>query len=259
MFFDTHAHYDFKPFDKDRHELLGKTLLDGGVGYILNVGTDMQSTRASIKLANTYDHVYATAGFHPHYTKNMVDSDLQIFADFCAKFSKIVAIGEIGLDFFHNFSPKDVQIRRFEQQLELALQLKLPVVVHCREADDEVFDILKKSRAGEIVGGVFHCYAGNVTRARQLVEQGFHIGVGGVVTYKKSDMLREVVATTPKDRIVIETDCPYLAPEPHRGSRNDSRNLTHIAAKIAQIWGSTIEDVAQVTTQNAKKLFGIMG
>jgi len=257
MYFDTHAHYDFKPFNEDRHELLEKTLPEAGVGLILNVGTDMQSSRASIKLANTYDYIYATVGFHPHYAKDMKDDDLQTLADLCTKFPKIVAIGEIGLDFFHNFSPKDVQIRRFKQQLDLALQLKMPVVIHCREADDEVFDILKKSDAGELVGGVFHCYAGSVSRARQLVELGWHIGVGGVVTYKKSDMLREVVATTPKDRVVIETDCPYLAPEPHRGGRNDSRNLAYIAAKIAQIWDTTADEAANITTQNAKILFKI--
>jgi len=257
MFFDTHAHYDFKPFNEDRDALLGKELLDGGVSFVLNVGTDMASSRASIKLANTYENVYATVGFHPHYAKEMKDADLQAFVDFCAKFPKIVAIGEIGLDFFHNFSPRDIQIRRFEEQLELALQLKIPVIIHCREADDDVFDIVKKNRVGERVGGVFHCYAGDVSRARQLVEMGWHIGVGGVVTYKKSHILREVVATTPKERILLETDCPYLAPEPHRGSRNDSRNLHYIATKVAEIWGCNVNEVAKITTQNARKLFKI--
>jgi len=174
-----------------------------------------------------------------------------------AKNPKVVAIGEIGLDFHYNFSPQDTQIYRFKQMLKLAIDLKMPTVIHSRDAEEETFKILKESKAGEKIGGILHCYSYDASRAKQYIELGWHISVGGVVTYKKTEQLQQVVATIPKDRLVLETDCPYLSPEPNRGKRNDSTNLTHIATKIAQIWNATPEEVAQITMQNAKRLFGI--
>jgi len=256
MYFDSHAHYDFKPFDEDRDKLLGEFLPKTGVDLILNVGTSMNSCQSSIELAKKYDYIYASVGIHPHNAKDIVDDDIGKLADMTLE-PKVVAIGEIGLDYHYDFSPRDVQRKRFEEQLQLALDLQLPVIVHCREAHDDVLAILKNSHAGELVGGVLHCFSGNATIAQKYFNLGWHVGVGGVVTYKNAGSLREVVAMTPKERLLIETDCPYLSPEPCRGGRNDSSYLKHIAQKIADIWNLPHDEVARISLDNAKNLFRI--
>jgi TatD DNase family protein len=255
MYFETHCHYDFKQYNSDRREILA--LLPGaGVEYMLNIGTTLAGSLASVKLAQEYDYIYATVGFHPHYSKEFKDGDIEKLADMTLE-PKVVGIGEIGLDFHYDFSPRDVQRRRFKEQLRLALDLQLPLVIHSREAEAETLEILTASRAGELVGGIMHCFSSGPAIAQKYLNMGWHIGVGGVVTYKNAAALREVVAITPHNRLVIETDCPYLSPDPKRGQRNDSRYLYYIAEKIAEIWGISHDEVAQITKDNAKRLFGI--
>jgi len=257
MYFDSHAHYGGSKYKDDRDELLDRLLPEAGVSYVLNVGSHMGDSRSNIELVAKYDYIYATVGVHPHYAKDITDEDIGTLADLTLE-PKVVGIGEIGLDYFHNFSPKDVQQIRFEQQLQLALELDLPAVIHCRDSEEDVMAILRNSRAGETIGGVLHCFSGNVASAQKYLELGWHLGISGVVTYKNAGTLRDVVAHTPKERLLIETDCPYLAPEPHRGTRNDSRNLYHITEKIAEIWNMPHSEVAKITTDNAKKLFKII-
>ncbi|MDR2166437.1 MAG: TatD family hydrolase [Clostridiales bacterium] len=255
MYFETHCHYDFKQYNDDRREVLAG-LPAAGVSYALNIGTTLAGSRASVALAREYDYIYATVGFHPHNAKEMREGDIDILADLALD-PKVVGIGEIGLDFHYDFSPRDVQRARFKEQLQLALDLQLPLVIHSREAEAETLKILEESRAGELVGGIMHCFSAGPATAQKYLNLGWHIGVGGVVTYKNAAALREVVAITPHNRLVIETDCPYLSPEPKRGSRNDSANLRYIAEKIAEIWNVPQEEVAKITTDNAKRLFGI--
>jgi len=256
MYFETHSHYDFEQYDKDRDQLLDDTLPKAGIDYILNIGTSMKTSRTTLELAQKYPYVYATLGFHPHNAKDLRYRDLEIIAKM-SQDPNVVAIGEIGLDYHYDHSPRDVQRKRFEEQLDLALDLQLPVIIHCREAAEDAFKILSSSGAGEKVGGVMHCFSSGVAEAQKYLDLGWHIGVGGVVTYKSAPTLREVVEITPRGRLLLETDCPYLSPDPNRGQRNDSRNLIYIAEKVAEIWGTTKEDVANITTENAKRLFKI--
>jgi len=193
-------------------------------------------------------------GVHPHYARQITKGDIQRLADMTLD-PRVVAVGEIGLDYHYDHSPRDVQRDRFKEQLQMALELQLPLIIHCRDAEEDMMEILTKSRAGELVGGVLHCFAGDVAAAQKYIGMGWHIGVGGVVTYKNAQKLRDVVAATPHDRLLVETDCPYLSPEPHRGQRNDSQNLRHIVNQIAQIWDLSHEESAKITTENAKNLF----
>lgn len=256
MYFDTHCHYDFKQFDKDRDELIGKLLPEFGVIGVINAGINVSAGRACIQLAKKYDYIYAALGFHPHNAQEMKDGDLDIFEGM-AKEAKVVAIGEIGLDFYYNHSSADVQQKCFTEHLDLACKLGLPVIVHSREADNEVLQILSDRDIGKKVGGVLHCFSGGADLALKYVEMGFYIGIGGVVTYKNAEKLHEVVKKVPLENLVLETDCPYLSPEPKRGGRNDSRNLFYVAEKIAAILGRKSEEISAITAINAKKLFGI--
>ena len=256
MYFETHAHYDFKNFNKDREELLGSSLPAAGVKYIINIGIDMPSSVGNIELSKKYDYVYAAIGFHPIDSYLMQDGDAEKLKEL-AKFPKVVAIGEIGLDFYHKTTPKDVQIKRFKELLQLAKEVQKPVIIHSRQADDEVYEILAESGVGQVCGGVLHCFSGVPELAQKYIEMGFHIGVGGIVTYKNADELVETVSKVPLDRLLIETDCPFLSPEPNRGKRNDSKNLYYIVEKIAQIRQITHDEVALATLNNAKKLFRI--
>jgi len=254
MYFDTHCHYDFKQFDDDRDELLGKVLPDFGVDYVLNAGCNIKTSRAGIGLAQKYSYVYASVGFHPHNAKELKEGDISRLGDM-AKDAKVVAIGEIGLDYHYDFSPCDVQRDVFISQLDLAQQLGLPVIVHCREADDDVYEILLTRKMS--VGGVLHCFSGDAELAKKYVAMGFYIGVGGVVTYKNAAKLHKVVESVPINSLLIETDCPYLSPEPRRSKRNDSQNLRYISEKIGNILEIPFEKVAEATKQNALKLFKI--
>ena len=250
---DTHAHYDHKQFNEDRDELLA-SLPSVGVEYVINVGSDMKSTAASLKLAEKYPHIYASVGVHPHYASLFEDvTNIDKLRDF-ARSKKVVAYGEIGLDFFHNFSPPDMQREWFKKQLKLACELVMPVIIHSRDANDEVFGIIKSSPARK---GVIHSFSGDAALAVKYIELGFCIGIGGVVTFKKADVLKEVCRQIPLTKMLLETDCPYLAPHPFRGKRCDSTKLNLVADEIARIKGVTVEEVCSATTQNAKDLFGI--
>jgi len=254
MYFESHAHYDDGRFDDDRDHLLGTLLPEAGITAVLNVGASMRGVRQSVALAEKYPYIYATVGTHPHYAKDLADVDLAEIERLCTH-PKVVAVGEIGLDYFHNFSPKAVQVQRFREQLEIVKRSGLPVVLHTRDATKEMFDTIKEHTT--IRHGVVHCFSESMEMAREYVKLGFYIGVGGMVTFPKTKMLIEVVRQTPLNRILLETDCPYLAPAPNRGQRNTSLNLPYIAAKIAEIKGVTTEEVAEQTYINGKKLFSI--
>ena len=264
---DTHAHYDHKQFDPDRDEILSKHQ-SLGVKFVINVGSNMDSTIASIKLAEKYPHIYATIGVHPHYTSSFEQGFVGVFNDDEENFKaapaslqrlekmaaekKVVAYGEIGLDFFHNFSPPDVQRKWFKLQLELAIELQLPVILHSRDANDEVYGIVKASSARR---GVIHSFSGDYKLAEKYVELGFLIGVGGVVTFKKAELLKETAKKIPLSKILLETDCPYLTPTPFRGKRNDSHKLFLVAEEIARLKEVAPENVCRETTKNAESLF----
>lgn len=254
MYFDSHAHYDDTKFKKDRDKLLQK-LNKNGIDYIVNVAADIKSSEKSIELAEKYDFVYASVGVHPHDVKDLDEEDVCKLYGMSQR-DKVVAIGEIGLDFYYDHSPKDIQKDWFIEQIELAKEVELPIIVHSRDASKETYDIIKGTEAKE-VGGVIHCYAGSVEMAKDYVNDGFYIGVGGVVTFNNAKKLIDVVQAIPLEHILIETDCPYLAPVPNRGQRNDSSNLQFIAQKIAEIKKITIEEVAQTTLNNAKKMYRI--
>ena len=251
MYIDSHTHYDDKRFAGDRDELL--TGLPGsGILSVINVGSSIESSHASVALAEKYSFIYAAVGVHPHEAGNMNDGDADVLKNLCAH-NKVVAVGEIGLDYHYDNSPRDVQKMRFAEQLALAYDLGLPVIIHSREAAGDTFDIIKKSG---VTKGVLHCYSGHLPMALEYIEMGFYIGIGGVVTYKNAVKLIEVAKDIPLDRLLIETDCPYLAPVPFRGKRNDSAKLPYIAAVIADARGIRKEEIARVTAENAMELFG---
>ena len=246
MYFDTHAHYD------DREQLLA-SMPENGVTLIVNAGSNMESSRMALKLAAKFPFVYAAAGVHPHDAKEMDDNTIleleKLFAD-----PKAVAVGEIGLDYHYDFSPRDVQQKRFREQMELARSLKLPAVIHEREAAGDVLSIVREFSD---VRGVYHCYSGSWETAKIVLNQGWYLSFTGVITFKNARRVAEVIQQMPEDRIMIETDCPYLAPEPNRGKRNSSLNLVHIAQRIAEIRGITLQEAAQITMENGKRFFGI--
>jgi TatD DNase family protein len=258
MFFESHAHYDDPRYDGDRDALLaalpGQGGLPGhGVAYVVNVGADLPSSAASVALAEAYPFVYAAVGAHPHAVKTLSDSALAALETLC-RHPRVVAVGEIGLDFYYDHSPREAQREWFRRQLGLAERVGLPVVIHSRKADQETYDILA---ASTVRRGVIHCFPGGPDLAEKYAALGFYLGVGGIVTFKNARKLVDVVCAQPLSRLLLETDCPYLAPEPKRGERNDSRNLTLVAEKIAALKGVTPEAVAAATLANGKKLFGI--
>ena len=253
MYFETHAHYDFAQYDNDRDELLNKILPEAGVSYVINIGIDMPSSISNIALAQKYDYFYAAIGFHPIDAHLMADGDIEKLEELSKK-PKVIAIGEIGLDYFHDTSPKSVQMKCFIDQLELAKKVNLPVIIHSRDASEDVYETLKNSG---ICDGVLHCFSGDMKLADKYLEMGYHIGIGGIITYKNAQILQETVKYLPLDRILIETDCPFLSPDPYRGQRNDSGNLKYVVEKIAQLKGLPHREVARVTEENAIKLFKI--
>ena len=249
---DTHAHYDHKQFRQDRDELL-VSMAASGVEAIVNIGCDYKSSKASIALAESHPFVYATVGVHPHDAKSLSEEVLEKLKPLCTH-EKVVAYGEIGLDFYHNFSPPDTQRYWFKRQLELVEELALPVVIHSRDAAEETFEMIKESPLRK--GGI-HSFAGDAALALEYVNLGFHIGIGGVVTFDKTGRLQEVAKVIPLDKILLETDAPYLTPVPHRGKRNCSTYLTYVATAIAEIRGVSYEAVCAQTSKNAKELFRV--
>lgn len=250
MYCDSHAHLDDRRFDEDRDTIF--STLDE-VGLVINVGCDLPSSERSIALAERYPFVYAAVGSHPD-DADRVDGKLLDVYRRLAKHEKVVAVGEIGLDYHYEDVPRAVQINAFEAQMDLAEALGLPVIVHMREATEDALSVVGRHPR---VTGVFHCFSGSVETAKQLIERGWYLGFTGVVTFKNARRAVEVVEAIPLERILTETDCPYMAPEPHRGKRCDSRFIPLIAEKIARIKGIPSEEVALATTANAKRLFRI--
>ncbi|MDR7857599.1 TatD family hydrolase [Tissierella sp.] len=255
MIIDSHAHLDDRRFDNDR-EMIIKNLKGNGVELVINIGADLQTSIASVSLAEKYDNIYAAIGVHPHSAKEMDYSTIEILKSF-AKREKVVAIGEIGLDFHYDNSPRDVQRKWFKEQLKLAKEVDLPVVIHTREANQETFDILKEAQDGSL-RGVLHCYSGSVEMALEYIKLGFYISLGGPVTFNNAKVAKEVAKAVPLDKLLIETDCPYLTPVPYRGKRNEPIFVKYVAETIAEIRGITIEELGEATNRNTKKLFGII-
>jgi len=250
--FDSHAHYDHKRFDKDRDTLI-KALPSQSVSAIINVGCDISSSLASVKLAEAYAYVYATAGVHPHEAKSLCEAGLQTIKKLCTH-KKVVALGEIGLDFHYDFSPRDVQREWFQRQLSLAYEIDMPVVIHSRDAHEETFAMIE---ASPMRRGVIHSFSGDAALAAAYVALGFHIGISGVVTFDKTNMLQDVVAAIPLSRMLMETDAPYLTPAPFRGKRNESHYLKYVVEAIAKIKGETAESVCTQTSANVKSLLNL--
>ncbi len=249
--FDSHAHYDSEAFDDDRKELLG-TLQSQGVVGVVNCGSDMASSLKSLELADEFDFVYAACGVHPHEAEGLKQGYLSVLKKLCLE-EKCVAVGEIGLDYHYDFSPRDIQKQVFEQQLVLAKELDLPVIIHDREAHEDTFELLKRYKPK----GVVHCFSGSAEMAKEIVKLGMYIGLGGAVTFKNARKPREVAAVVPSDRLLIETDCPYMTPVPHRGKRCDSTYIPFTAEVIAEVRGTTAQEILDLTRDNANTLFGL--
>ena len=253
MYFDTHAHYDDGRFDTDRDELLGK-MPKNGVELIVNPGCDEASSLAAMDFAARYGHVYAAVGWHPENADSFDCESLEKLRRW-ARRPKVVAIGEIGLDYYYeDGADRQTQKRVFYSQLELARELGLPVIVHDREAHA---DSLEAARTFPGLRGVFHCYSGSAEMARQLVDLGWYLSFTGAITFKNARRALEVLEVCPMERIMLETDSPYLAPVPHRGHRNDSTLLPFVAEVIAGVKGLSVEEVAAITLENGKRFFGI--
>lgn len=253
MIFESHAHYDSGKFAEDREELL-LSMQENGIGTILNVGATWKSVKTVMELAEQYPFVYAALGLHPDEVGDLNEERFAILKAECQK-EKVVAIGEIGLDYYWDHESHELQKKWFLRQLELARELELPVIIHSRDAAEDTMKMMKEHAAG--LRGVIHCFSYSKEMAEEYVKMGFYIGVGGVVTFKNGKKLKEVVEAIPLERILLETDCPYLAPEPYRGKRNSSLYLPQIAQAIADIKGVTYEEVVAQTEQNAKLLFGV--
>ncbi len=252
MFFDTHAHYDDEQFDPDREQLLND-LHAQGISYILNPGASLISSEKGIRIAERFDFVYAAAGVHPQEAQTLDALGLSVLSDLLGH-KKVRALGEIGLDYFYNQPAREVQMTAFRAQMELARAHNLPVIIHDRDAHE---DTLKVVRDFPQVRGVFHCYSGSLELAKELVKVGYSLSFTGSITFKNARRLPEVAAWLPEDRIMIETDSPYLAPEPCRGRRNHSGYLPHICRKVADIRGISLEAAAALTLHNGKAFFGI--
>ena len=249
--FDTHAHYDDSRFDEDRDELISSLSLKG-VSHIVNCGCDLKSSKTTIALSEKYDFIYAAVGVHAHEAQGATEDDLREIEKLY-KNEKVVAVGEIGLDYHYDFSPRERQIKIFERQIILANELGLPVIVHDRESHEDTMNLLKKYRPK----GVVHCFSGSVEMAKEVVKLGMYIGLGGAVTFKNAKKPLEVAEYLPMDRILLETDAPYMTPVPFRGQRCDSSHIAYTAEKIAEIKKTDVQELIDICNNNAKALFGI--
>ena len=254
MLFDTHAHLNDRAFDSDREAVL-EGLKDKGISLVMNAGCSLEASREVVEMARQYPWLYAAVGSHPDAADEVNEEVLEEYRKLCKLNPKVKAIGEIGLDYHYEDIPREIQQKAFRMQMELARELDLPVIVHERDAHEDGMAIVREFPD---VTGVFHCYSGSAEMARQLVEMGWYIGFTGVLTFKNARKAVETAASIPLDRIVLETDCPYMAPEPFRGKRNDPGYLYRMAEQLAQIRGITPEEAAAITTENGKRLYRIM-
>ena len=254
MLIDSHTHLEMREFDEDRDQVVERAR-QAGVEFMLTVGTTVAYCKKAIALADRYEAVYAAVGIHPHDVKDIIDNRTYDDLREMAKMDKVVAYGEIGLDFFRNLSPKALQVRRFGEQLELASELGLPVIIHDRDAHQETMEMLGIRKGN--MRGVVHCFSGDRDMARKCLDLGFSISVTGTVTFEKAKKLHEVVQYVPLASLLVETDAPYLAPEPHRGKRNEPSYVVKTAEKIAELKELSYREVAEATTENAKTLFKI--
>ena len=253
MLFDTHAHMDDRRFDADRDAVL-QGLADRGVTLVMNPGCSLESSRNAIALAEKYPFVYAAVGSHPDVADEVNEEVLEEYRKLCKLHHKVKAIGEIGIDYHYEDIPRDLQLKAFRMQMELARETKLPAIVHEREAHEDGMAVVREFPD---VTGVFHCYSGSAEMAKQLVDKGWYIGFTGVLTFKNARKAIETAASIPIDRIVLETDCPYMAPEPFRGKRNDPGMLFRMAEKLAEVRGLSVEEIHAITTENGKRLYRI--
>ncbi|MGG6312041.1 TatD family hydrolase [Paenibacillus macerans] len=254
MLFDTHTHLDAPQFDEDREEVIERAVAQG-VTRMINIGFNRETIPSTMKLAESYDFIYAAVGWHPQDAVTMQEGDLDWIAELC-KHEKVVAIGEIGLDYYWDTSPKEVQHEVFRKQIGLARSLGLPISIHNRDAHEDVVRILREEKAHE-VGGVMHSFSGSWEIAKMCLDLGFHLSFGGPITFKNAKQPKEVLAKTPMDRLLIETDSPYLTPHPFRGKRNESAHVRLVAEMAAELKGVTLEEIAEITTRNALERFGI--
>ena len=254
MFIDTHAHLFFENFKEDVDDVINRAK-ENGVDYIVVPATDIKTAKEAIKLAEKYEQIYATVGIHPHDTKDWNES-LIFEIEELSKHPKVVAIGEIGLDYYYDFSPQDQQIKAFKSQLELAIKIQLPVVIHNRDSDGDMMDIIQ-SYCGTGLKGQFHCYNGSLNDALEFMKMNHFISFTGNITYKKSDSLRELLKHIDLNHLMLETDSPFMTPVPFRGKRNEPSNVTYVAKQIADIHKISIEEVGRITSLNAFRFFGI--
>jgi TatD DNase family protein len=254
MLFDTHAHLNAEQYNEDLEEVIARAQ-DEGVATMVVVGFDRPTIQRAIKLADQYDFIYASVGWHPVDAIDMTEEDLR-WIEKLASHPKVVALGEMGLDYYWDKSPKDIQQEVFRKQIRLAKKVKLPIIIHNREATSDIIEILKEEGAEE-VGGIMHCFSGSPEVAKECVKMNFYISLGGPVTFKNAKKPKEVAAEIPLEKLLIETDCPYLTPHPFRGKRNEPSYVKLVAEEIAHIKGVTLEEIAEATTKNAKKLFDI--
>lgn len=252
MIIDTHAHYDDKAFDEDREAVLAD-LQGKGISRVINSGSSLAACKRTVELTEKYDFIYGTLGIHPCDCAELTEEDVQWIKAQCA-LEKIVAVGEIGLDYYWDEPDREIQKKWFARQMELAKEAQLPMVIHSRDAAQDTITMMKEHHAEE-VGGVIHCYSYSKESARDFLDMGFYFGVGGVVTFQNGKKLKEVVEYLPMDRILTETDSPYLSPVPNRGKRNDSRNLHYVVAAIAEIKGLSVEEVKEICRANAHRLY----
>ncbi len=252
MFFDTHTHLDDKKFDKDRVELI-ESLKDSGISLAVNIGADIKSSKQSIALSEKYDFIYASVGVHPCDTGSLRDPDLDELEKL-SRHEKVVAIGEIGLDYYWNEPERDIQKLWFKKQLELAKKLNMPYIVHDRDAHEDTLKIIKETG---YTNGVMHCFSGSVEMAKEVVKMGMYVSLSGTVTFKNAKNIKAVAQILPIERLLIETDSPYLTPEPFRGQRNNSAYVKYVAEEIAKIRKMSVEEIAKITLENGKRFYNI--
>lgn len=253
VFFDSHAHLNDSQFDGDRAEMIERARTDYGVSHILNIGYNRETIPSSIQLAEEYDFIYSSVGWHPHDAIDCKEEDL-VWIRSLTEHPKVVAIGEIGLDYYWDRSPRDVQDVLFRKQIQMAIETNLPIIIHDREAHEDVVRVLKEEGADR-VGGVMHCFSGDLAMMEACLALNFMIGMGGPVTFKNAHVPKEIAREVPLDRLLIETDCPYLAPHPYRGKRNETGYVSLVAEAISEIRGIPLQQLANTTSKNTIKLF----